>query len=509
RRRILKHDLIRRGSPDVYQLRTENKKIGCGVTKMTVGKRNPNKSNRTILLVGETGTGKSTLINALVNYTMGVQWEDELWFQIVKEEKRSQSESQTSDVIVYEIFEFENKTLPYSLTIIDTPGFGDTRGSERDAVVANRLLQLFESEDGVHEVHAVGLVMKASENRMSDRLRQTFDSVMSLFGKNVERNIVALITHSNGAKPKNACEALEAANIKCARNEKNEPAHFLFNNSQHEDRKEEEKYSKYAHEVSEKGMREFTTFLGKAVPQKLQKTVEVLIKKQRLAACIKNLQDRIKRTEGKQREITEIEQALKIYEENMKANENFKVKYDEEYTVKVNINGGSWGVIFYNAAVSCTFCQETCHHPCENAWNAEWCRVMSSGRCTVCTNNCPAANHVKANWIYENRRRTVEKTFENIKEKYEKNKSQSEKNLSILENLEEEKNRLTAEKSQFLDKSYQHVVRLEQIALKADSASTVVHLDFLIEKMKERGDTEKVQKLEEIRGREDKRTSTM
>ncbi|XP_025760288.1 uncharacterized protein LOC102081654 [Oreochromis niloticus] len=212
---------------------------------MTVGEKNPYKTNRTIILVGETGAGKSTLINALLNYTMGVKWEDRVWFQIVEEKKKKkdhtegqtkgQTESQTSDVIVYEIFGFEDKTLPYSLTIIDTPGYGDTRGIEKDDIISHRLLDLFRSDDGVHEVHAVGLVMKASDNRLSERLMYVFDSVTSLFGKNMEKNIVALITHSDGSRSENVLEALEVAAIKCAKNEKTEPVPFLFNNSQYED----------------------------------------------------------------------------------------------------------------------------------------------------------------------------------------------------------------------------------------------------------------------------------
>ena len=100
---ISKSSLISSGSPAVYQLRTKEEKFG-NLTRKTVGEKNLSKTNKTILLVGETGTGKSTLINTLVNYTMGVKFEDNIWFEIVEDEKRSQSESQTSDVIVYKIF---------------------------------------------------------------------------------------------------------------------------------------------------------------------------------------------------------------------------------------------------------------------------------------------------------------------------------------------------------------------------------------------------------------------
>ncbi|XP_065326020.1 uncharacterized protein LOC135932518 [Pelmatolapia mariae] len=517
---------------------------------MTVGEKNPNKTNRTVLLVGETGAGKSTLINALLNYTMGVKWEDEVWFTMVEEKKKSQSEgqteSQTSDVIVYEIFGFEDETLPYSLTIIDTPGYGDTRGIACDDIISHRLLDLFGSDDGVHEVHAVGLVMKASDNRLGDRLLYVFDSVMSLFGKNMEKNIVALITHSNGRRPENVFKALEVGNIKCAKKGKNQPVYFLFDNCQHGERREENTISKNTWEITQKNMHQFTDFLEKSGPQKLMRTVEVLNDWIRLKASIQNLKERIEFIELKQTEIRQIHEALKIqeiinkHEVEMKKNEEFTVEVDEPYKDKQPIDGGQRLLVFYRGAVCCTVCEENCHYPgCTMAWKPEHCKVMKGGRCTVCTNKCPASDHVKDKWRYVTKTRRVMKKNEEMKKTYEKNElecalgrsrlktltkevndltaadsslnkeemqqknedhqKESEKKCTLLENLEKEIIQLTAEKSQFLDESYQHVVRLEQIALKADSASTVVHLDFLIEKMKQKGDTKKVKKLEKLK----------
>ncbi|CAI5657655.1 unnamed protein product [Oreochromis niloticus] len=455
---------------------------------MSVGERNQYKTNRTILLVGETGAGKSTLINALLNYTMGVKWEDRVWFKVVEEEKsksESQTESQTSDVIVYEIFGFEDKTLPYSLTIIDTPGYGDTRGTEHDDIISQRLLDLFGSDDGVHEVHAAGLVLKASDNRLSERLKYILDSVMSLFGKNMEKNTVALITHSDGRRPKNPLQALEAANIKCAKNEMNEPVYFLFNNCQLED--EEEEFLKLYFEVSERGMREFATFLKETTPLKPEATPEVLKEGIRLTACIQNLQERIRFTEVKQREMKQTQEALEKHD-NMMTEEvpPFVVQvFKHKEPIRAEMCGPG-----FKAAVSCTDCEENCHYPgCTVPLNH--CEVFQDGLCTSCNNKCPVSVHVKEKWRYVTRIRRGQKNEPPTKEK-------------DVDLLGKEMNRLTAEKSQFLDESYQHVVRLEQIA--PDSASTIVHLDFLIEKMKEEGDTEKVQKLEEMKSRVDEKT---
>ncbi|KAG7219017.1 hypothetical protein INR49_005917 [Caranx melampygus] len=190
----------------------------------------------------------------------------------------------------------------------------------------------------------------------------------------------------------------------------------------------------------------------------------------------------------------------------MKENKKFTVEVDEVYKEKQEIFGGWRWFSGYSGAVTCKQCKENCHHPCTMAWYPSHCEVIKDGRCTVCTNKCPATDHVKEEWIYVNKTRKVEKTLQDMKDKYEENKAESEKKSSLLENLEEEMEKLTANKDQCLEETYHHLIRLDQIALNVDSVSTHVHLDFLIEKMKEKGDTEKVKKLEEMKGRVDDRS---
>ncbi|XP_074547057.1 uncharacterized protein LOC141805767 [Halichoeres trimaculatus] len=516
---ISKSILTRSGTPAVYQLTPETKNIGT-LRRITLGNKNLNKTNRTVLLVGETGAGKTTMINALVNYAIGVKWEDNIWFEIVEEKtknaqgdqdkEKGQCESQTSDVIVYEIFGFEDKTLPYSLTIIDTPGYGDTRGTEQDDEISRRLFDLFRSEDGVHEINVVGLVLKASENRLSDRLRYIFDSVVSLFGKNLEENLITLITHSDGITPENALKALEDANLKCAKDEDNEPVYFMFNNHQIKQKTRKNKTAlKCAWDLTNSQMEEFTEFLKNSKPRSLITTVEVLNSRIRLTACIQNLQERVELIELKQKEIQQTQDNLKKHEEEMKSNQNYTVLVDEPYKEKEKFGGGMWALMFYKGAVCCNKCEENCHYPgCTMAWYPRDCEVMSRGHCTACTNKCPVSDHVKEDMIYVTKTRKVKRTLQDVKAKYKRSKADCEKTSGLLEDMEKTKEELQKEKDQWLDEAFQHVVKLEQIALNVDSLSIHVHLDFLIEKMKERGDTEKVQKLEEMKSKADEGTKS-
>lgn len=445
------------------------------------------------MLVGETGSGKSTLINALVNFAIGVKWEDDVWFQIVEDEKKQQSESQTSDVIVYEIFGFEGKTLPFSLTIIDTPGYGDTKGLKIDESVSQRLHDLFCSDDGVHEIDAVGLVLKASENRLSDRLSYIFNSVVSLFGKDMEKNIVALMTNSPGGTPKNALEALEAAKVKCARNEKKQPLHFLFNNCQNDPRTEDtEDVLEFSYKIATKGMIQFTAFLEKTKPQNLETTVNVRKEQTRLEACIQNLQKRIESIPLKLKEIQQTQEGLKKYKQEMKKNEAFTVEVDEYYKAKEDVKR--------ERAVSCKVCKETCHYPgCTVALSPYWCKVMTfGGYCTVCSGKCSSGDHVKEHWRFVNKTRKVKKTLQDVQEKYEKNKTETEKKMDILEILQKEMENLEAIKAHWLNEAYECFVKLELIALNVVSVSTYDHLVFLIEELEKKREDKKVKKLKEM-----------
>lgn len=54
--------------------------------------------SKTILLVGATGTGKSTLIDGIANYVLGVNWEDTFRFTVLNLEnhERKRSENQVN-----------------------------------------------------------------------------------------------------------------------------------------------------------------------------------------------------------------------------------------------------------------------------------------------------------------------------------------------------------------------------------------------------------------------------
>ncbi|XP_067308221.1 uncharacterized protein [Pseudorasbora parva] len=491
--------LIHQGPPKRYRLHTERKVLDDNgkVRKWTFGKKENSKPNKIVLLVGETGVGKTTIINTMVNYLMGVKFEDELWYEITEEAARDQSQSQTSEITMYEVCPVKS---PISLTIIDTPGYGDTRGLERDLEVAENLSMLFQSNDGVCVVDAVCFVTQASKNRLSDRQHYIISSILSLFGNDIVNNIVFLITHSDGLPPKNVLGAINKAKIPCRRDQSGQPVHFLFNNRQADARHTGERHvraQRDAWEDSMDGMKQFLQSLNEKNRRSLELTSDVLIKRIRLEASMCNLQLRVQEKESKKSEKLQIQQAMMENNEKIKEHKNFHIKVKKTVKIKVPIESASWK---HRKATTCTVCEENCHEfDCWWVSNPSKCEVMKKGYCTVCTGKCHHSKHVKENKKYIISTSSIMMEFDSIKKEYENAERQSKRFSVVMDYLDQDLLEIEDQKSTLLSEAYQTIKHLSQIALKPDSAFTLQHLDFFIPRVREAGKEDWVRELEEMR----------
>lgn len=111
--------------------------------------------------------------------------------------------SQTEWITVYKIYPATGGRINYILNVIDTPGFGDTRGKEWDLALVNQIRCLFSANDerSVLFIDAVCFIVKASDARLTFSQRYIFNSIMSLFGKDIESNLCTMITFADGGSP--------------------------------------------------------------------------------------------------------------------------------------------------------------------------------------------------------------------------------------------------------------------------------------------------------------------
>ncbi|KAB5586719.1 hypothetical protein PHYPO_G00004820 [Pangasianodon hypophthalmus] len=457
-----------------YILNTWTLLNGERLKRVAFGEKDESKPHKTIIMVGETGVGKSTLINAMVNYMLGVDSTDRIWFEII-ETKENQTDSQTYAVTVYDIF---TEHSPFSLTIIDTPGFGKTEGTKEDVNVAESLLELFRSNDRVHEIDAVCLVVSSYTVRLTERQRYVFNAVLSLFGNDVKKNFVVFITHAP-TKPTNSIKAIKDAKIPCAQNDDEEPLHFRFDNCHCEnfyakyDREEENEqlFQDYqaAWDLFNTSMNDFLNFLNRSKPVSLKNTESVLTHRKQLVE-----------------HITRLKKLFKAMQLEYEVDESYKEK------VPIDLSLG-----LSKEATCCSVCEENCHYPgCWWVRDLSWCTVMSKGKCTVCPGRCDYTAHVKEGKIYVKKTRKVKKTLVDLKKKYE---TESEENKRWMSQLNKEITKQEKEMTRLVDECNKFMHFLQEIALKTDALSTLQDLDLLIKEAKETLHIEIVQKLEELK----------
>ncbi|XP_035772489.1 uncharacterized protein LOC102799678 [Neolamprologus brichardi] len=486
------------GPLPVYIIPLEKKKDfnvdGC--KSFTFGKES-SKPNRTIMVLGATGAGKTTLINGMINYILGVKWEDPYRFKLVDEgELTSQSESQTSEVTVYKINHQQGFEIEFSLTIVDTPGFGDTRGIEKDREIVEQLRNLFTAQGGVSEIDAVCFVAQAALARLTPTQKYVFDSVLSIFGKDVAENIRVLVTFADGQRPP-VLEAINAAGVPCPKSKDELPVHFKFNNSAlfannksavaesiSDDDEEEGGFDKMFWEMGTKSMKRFFAALNKIETKSLTLTQEVLRERKQLEISVENLQEQVKLGLAKLEEIKETSEKIKEYEAEISRNENFEFEVTVKKPFQEDISGSG------NYITNCQQCHVTCHYPCAipNDADKRGCAAIgSNGYCTVCSGKCIWNVHFnqKYKWGYKDVKEKV--TKKDLQEKYLKATGEKMTVQALVDKLNAEYKRLQADVVKLMERSSKCLNRLKEIALKPNPLSTPEYIDMLIEGEKSEG----------------------
>ncbi|KAG2456304.1 STXA protein, partial [Polypterus senegalus] len=504
----IKHqsEKIKDGNPGLYLLPLKSEFINNenNIAKWTFGNRTSNKPGKTIMVLGATGSGKSTLINGMVNYILGVQWEDDLRFKLIHEEtSKSQASSQTSAVTAYEMNYQNYFKVPYSFTIVDTPGFGDTRGIDRDKQITEQIRECFSSPQGVQHITTVCFVVQASQARLTHTQKYIFDSILSIFGKDIANNILVLITFADGQRPP-VLDAITESNIPFPKDDKGSPLFFKFNNSALFANNDETNssdglmFDKMFWDMGAKSMEKFFDSLEKMDDKSLALTNEVLKERKRLETAVEGLQPQIKAGLIKLEEIRQTNNILNKHITGIESNKDFEYEVEVTETIREDIAGTGKFI------TNCQKCNFTCHYPCDYSNDDEKikCAAMEDGVCTVCPGKCVWSVHYNEQhrFIYETKK--VKKTYNELKKKFEKAKGEKMTTKQVFERLQHELDVVEEELHKLIEVSHYCIKQLEEIALRPNPLSTPEYIELLIQAEKQEakpGWMERVKSLQEVR----------
>lgn len=311
---------IDKGDPVVYLAKNnitfEDK--SNRLRKAEIGLKNfPEAQEKVIMLLGATGSGKTTLINAMFNYILGVQFEDKVRIKLIDEEiTYNQAQSQTKTITAYTIHHQPWFTMPYTLTVIDTPGFGDTEGIERDKLIMEQTRKFFETpgSNGFDKLDAVGFVIQSSLPRLTKPQSYIFDSVISLFGKDIGENIFLMITFADGQPKPPALNAVTLAELPFRQ-------YLTFNNGYLFE--SSSVLSEAFYQIGAENFESFIAEVGVSEPTSLTLTKDVLQLRHKLEDALQNIQHTITLALNTLEELEEDIDALRNHKVELEDNRYF------------------------------------------------------------------------------------------------------------------------------------------------------------------------------------------
>jgi len=457
---------------------------------------------KVILVVGETGAGKTTLINGLANYVCGVNWNDNFRFKLIEENAKSQdnasvgdqSSSQTRYISAYRFpYSEEINKLNHGLIVVDTPGFGDTEGISRDRELEQQVRCFFEGKTGIDHVDAVCFVIPASNARLTPSQLYVFNAILSMFGKDIGENFMVLFTFADGQRPP-AIAAMEKAEIPCRLFCKmNNSALYASNN--------DDVHNKFIDEMfwnmGMASMMDLFDTLQTMSPKSLTLTQNVLNRRSQLQADVEALQQETRRGLAK---LNECKQEWDIVQKNnsmINDNKEFKYKATEIKMRKETYKSG------YDT--NCLTCSNTCHFPCHIPKDEEksQCAAMDpEGNCRICVGKCHWSVHHNVGYRIMHDEITVEKEYSEMRDKYQDAISGKMNAEKLMNQIRIEFETIQRTVLDTIDNIRKANNELKEIALRPNPLTSVQHIDLLIEseKQQQRFNWEKrVQNLEVIR----------
>ena len=438
---------------------------------------NSYQKEKVLLIIGETGTGKSTLINGMVNYLFGVQYTDDFRLKLIHESPEQRARSVTKWVTSYTFIRREGFRFPYNLTIIDTPGFGDTEGIEQDRQLITQIKTFFlmnranSGEHGIDHLDGIGFVVKSNLTRLTNHQEYVFNEITSLFAQDMKKTFFLLMTFFDGGKLL-ALDTVKEAKMDFI----NET--FKFNNSALYNKTFPT--SELFWNIGIENFSKFFKILEATTPVSLSLTQEVIEQREHLEVVICSLQEQIKIGMANVDNLIRHMKLLEEKKQDIEDNKTFTYNIEEEKMEMRNLKTGEH-------VTNCLACNMTCHYPCyiKDSEEKYQCSAMEhqndkKTNCIICPAKCSWKKHKNIEYRLEMMKIMVEKTSEEMKARYDTAVEGESHYDNIVKNMEKELQELFNGILILIQKAHACTARLDEIALRQQPLDNVGYIDLLI-----------------------------
>ena len=152
-----------------------------------------------MLLIGETGSGKTSFLNLLCNSKLfeelGTNFDAEKLDQIgkyndlmIENSIERAMASKTSEAKHY-----DTVVCRMRMAVFDTPGFGDSRGLEQDKVNVKKIINALRNQD---YINCVCLIINGRQSRMTASLKYVLSEISSVMPREIFNNIIVVFTNT-------------------------------------------------------------------------------------------------------------------------------------------------------------------------------------------------------------------------------------------------------------------------------------------------------------------------
>lgn len=188
------------------------------------------------------------------------------------------------------------------MTLIDTPGYNDPDGVQNDITTPQNLSKFFNisvSNQVIYRIDAGCFVFHSGQTPLTTSKKYVYHSILSIFGKNVEKNVLLMATHADSSKL-GILESAKAVNLPYKE-------YFLFTNSKlfitNDERKSSEEDQDEDNETFQlnlltwnkniKAMKKLFYVVSNLEPQSFSLTKEVLQQRKNLYQILENRKEEV------------------------------------------------------------------------------------------------------------------------------------------------------------------------------------------------------------------------